>query len=76
MFENILNFFRSFCDFDSQIKYVNHNCPVCMERSDAIPNAGGRFFIINDTQCQCNGCNAIFQKSEFFVDVNTLEQRI
>jgi hypothetical protein len=22
----------------------------------------GRFFIINETQCQCNACNSIFEK--------------
>lgn len=44
---------------------VNYNCPVCMS-SGNLPNIGGRFFIINKTECQCNGCNSIFNKSRFY----------
>ncbi len=69
MFESIFNFFFSFCDWESSIKYVNYNCPVCMRNTDAVPNSGGRFFIINETQCQCNGCGSVFKKSDYFVDV-------
>jgi len=46
---------------------VNHNCPVCMEvGKNRIPNKAGYFYIINDTECQCNGCNAIYPKSKFY----------
>ena len=44
---------------------VNYDCPVCMS-SGRLPNAAGRFFIINQTQCQCNGCNSIYEKSRFY----------
>jgi hypothetical protein len=44
---------------------VNYDCPVC-QSSGKLPNSGGRFFIINETQCKCNGCNSVFDKSRFF----------
>jgi hypothetical protein len=49
---------------------VNYNCPVC-QQSGKLPNLGGRFYIINLKECQCNGCNAIFEKKEFFKPVVT-----
>lgn len=49
------------------IKYVNYNCEGCMRNKNAIPNMGGRFFLINDTQCQCNGCGAIYNKTEKYI---------
>lgn len=49
----------------NMVKPVNYNCPVCMEEGK-IPNLAGRFFIINQTQCKCNGCNSIFPKEQFF----------
>jgi hypothetical protein len=52
---------------------VNYNCPQC-KTSGKVPNMAGKFFIINDTECQCNGCNTIFQKKQFYVkptDANT-----
>ena len=44
---------------------VNHDCPICQE-TGKIPNIAGRFFIINETECKCNGCNTVFEKSKFF----------
>lgn len=41
---------------------VNYHCPVC-KSSGKLPNIAGRFFIINDTECQCNGCNSVFEKT-------------
>ena len=43
----------------------NYNCTVC-KASGKVPNMNGRFFLINDTQCQCNGCNTIFEKDLFY----------
>jgi hypothetical protein len=46
---------------------VNYDCPTCMELSkNRTPNKAGRFFIINDTECKCNGCNSIYPKQQFF----------
>lgn len=44
---------------------VNYDCPVCMA-SNKLPNAGGRFFLINENECQCNGCNTKFDKTRFY----------
>ena len=44
---------------------VNYNCPVC-KQSGKLPNIAGAFHIINRTECKCNGCNAVFQKSQFY----------
>jgi len=49
---------------------VNADCPEC-QKSGKIPNLAGKFFIINLTECQCNGCNAIFEKNRFFKQVVT-----
>jgi hypothetical protein len=48
-----------------QSKKCNYHCPVC-KASGRTPNIAGRFFIINETQCQCNGCNTIFEKDLFY----------
>jgi hypothetical protein len=48
--------------------YINYNCPMCMQ-SGKLPNSGGKFIIINDTECKCNGCNSIFPKSKYFTPV-------
>jgi hypothetical protein len=45
-------------------KPVNYRCPVCIKKND--PNLLGAFFIINDKECQCNGCNTIFLTSQFY----------
>jgi len=43
----------------------NYNCGVC-RKTNKVPNIAGRFFIINETQCQCGGCETIFDKSEVY----------
>jgi len=48
----------------------NYNCQVCMETGKD-PNIAGRFHIINETECQCNGCNTIFAKSVIYRPVIT-----
>jgi hypothetical protein len=54
------------------VKPVNYNCPNCMETSkNNIPNLAGRFFLINDKECQCNGCNTIYPKGQFYTHVIT-----
>jgi len=47
---------------------VNYDCPVCKD-SGKLPNMAGKFFIINESECQCNGCNTIFEKSRFYKPV-------
>jgi hypothetical protein len=44
---------------------VNYSCPVC-RTSGKLPNIAGRFFLINETECQCNGCNTKFNKRLFY----------
>ena len=44
---------------------VNYDCPVCMN-SNKLPNIAGRFFLISETECQCNGCKTTFEKSRFY----------
>jgi hypothetical protein len=55
----------------------NYNCPVCKE-SGKIPNLAGRFFIISNTECQCSGCNTVFQKKDYYksVDENKDEVKV
>ena len=53
----------------------NYNCPVC-KATGKTPNIAGKFFLINDTQCQCNGCRTIFDKEFFYAkpdDPNNLD---
>ena len=50
------------------INPVNADCPIC-KTSGNLPNLAGRFSIINSTECQCNGCNAIFEKNRFFKQI-------
>ena len=47
---------------------VNYNCPKCKE-SGKTPNLKGRFFLINEKECQCNGCKSIYPKSDFYLSV-------
>ena len=47
---------------------VNYDCPVC-QNSGKLPNIAGKFFIISSTECKCNGCNTVFEKSRFFKQV-------
>lgn len=49
---------------------VNYQCPTCMgKKANVIPNMAGRFFIINDKECQCNGCKTIYPKEQFYKPV-------
>jgi hypothetical protein len=48
----------------------NYYCPVCIN-SGKIPNISGRFFLINQYECQCNGCGNIFNKNLFYKIVIT-----
>jgi hypothetical protein len=38
-------------------------------RTGKLPNAGGKFHLISETICQCNGCNAIYPKTQFYKPV-------
>jgi hypothetical protein len=49
---------------------VNYGCPKCKD-SGKLPNIAGRFHIINETECQCNGCKTIYPKSKFYKTVVT-----
>ena len=49
---------------------VNYDCPVCMA-SNKLPNAGGRFFLINESECQCNGCNTKFDRTVYYKSYTT-----
>jgi hypothetical protein len=44
---------------------VNGNCPVCLN-SGKLPNLIGRFYLLNEFECKCNGCNTIYEKSLFY----------
>ena len=46
----------------------NYNCPNC-QKSGKVPNIAGKFFIINDLECKCNACNAVFPKEQFYKKV-------
>jgi len=67
---------QSLASFKSHIEEVifkrnnncNNDCPVC-KKSGKTPNLAGRFFLINDRECQCNACNTIFPKEEFYKPV-------
>jgi hypothetical protein len=45
---------------------VNYNCPVC-RKTGKPPNAAGRFFLLNEYEWQCNGCNEIFYRADVCV---------
>ena len=49
---------------------VNYHCPKCQETGKT-PNLAGRFFIINETECECNGCKTIYPKSKMYKPVVT-----
>jgi len=51
--------------YSNSTQNCNYYCPVC-KKSGKLPNIAGRFFLINDTQCKCNGCNTVFDKSEYY----------
>lgn len=50
------------------IQPVNYNCPEC-QKTGNLPNIAGRFFIINEKECKCNGCGNIFPKEKFYKTV-------
>lgn len=50
------------------VQPVNYDCPVC-SKTGALPNIAGRFFIINEKECQCNGCGSNFPKEKFYKSV-------
>ena len=52
-------------DYFIQREFVNYDCPTC-RKSNKLPNIGGRFFIINESQCQCNGCKTVYPKEQFY----------
>lgn len=64
LFDSLKNIVDSVYEYFSPVKYVNYNCEVCMKDPAAIPNIGGRFFIVDKYRCQCNGCGTIYKKSE------------
>ena len=43
----------------------NYLCPIC-RLSGKTPNIAGRFFLINNDQCQCTGCNTIYNKNDYY----------
>lgn len=47
------------------IEPVNYNCPTC-RKSNKLPNIAGRFHIINNYECKCNGCNSVYPKERFY----------
>ena len=49
---------------------VNYHCPSC-RKTGKTPNLAGRFFLINDNECQCNGCKTIFPKCQIYRPVVT-----
>ena len=49
---------------------VNHDCPKCQETGKT-PNIAGRFHLINEKECQCNGCNSVYAKELFYKPVVT-----
>ena len=50
---------------------VNYDCPVCQE-TGKLPNIAGRFFLINERECKCNGCNTVFDKNRFYKTVENV----
>jgi len=49
---------------------VNYDCPTCMAGRNKLPNIAGRFHLINETECRCNGCNTVYPKTLFYKDVS------
>lgn len=47
------------------VEPVNYDCQICM-KTEKLPNIAGRFFIINSTECKCNGCGTIFPKKQIY----------
>ena len=51
--------------FSQSTNTCNYHCPVCMA-TGKVPNIAGRFHLINETQCKCNGCQTVFEKEIIF----------
>ncbi len=49
----------------SVINKCNYQCPIC-RLSGNTPNIAGKFFIINDQQCQCNACGTIYKITDYY----------
>ena len=49
---------------------VNYDCPKCKQTGKE-PNLAGRFYLISDKECQCNGCKSIYPKELFYKKVVT-----
>lgn len=49
---------------------VNQVCPAC-QATGKLPNLAGRFHLINEKDCQCNGCKTVYPKSMFYKQVVT-----
>jgi hypothetical protein len=43
----------------------NYYCYFCKE-SGKIPNILGRFYLIDENNCICNGCNTIYDKKFYY----------
>ena len=43
----------------------NYHCPVC-KQSGKLPNIKGKFFLIDEFNCKCNGCNTVFDKFVYY----------
>ena len=44
---------------------VNYHCPVCKNTNNP-PNLVGKFFLINDHQFRCTGCNSVFNENSIY----------
>ena len=46
----------------------NYHCPIC-QKSGKTPNMAGKFFLINELECKCNACDAVFPKEKYYIPV-------
>ena len=74
MFEFLYDCVKSICFWKPSANCVNYRCPECMKQTKAVPNIDGRFFIINESQCRCNGCGGVFKTSDYFADAGADQQ--
>ena len=49
----------------------NYDCPVC-KKLGKLPNLAGKFFLINEKECKCSGCDTIFDKKKFYKDASDM----
>ena len=54
--------------FSSYGTKSNYDCPICQAIGNT-PNMAGRFFLINETECKCNACNTVFNKTLIYKPV-------